>query len=155
MQSQVTQLNSDFQNKIGFINAAAVSFELYKNRFLIYCYEDASHQNGIRFDADLENKSLTSLELKDGNPVYTSGFTIKSDLALLSFTWTGKATNYIDTSITIDGYKPIAITGLNPTGLGTGALRYFRFDKNNLRAIASFSTETVTSCVFDVLCIRI
>ena len=80
----------------------------------------------------------------------------KSDLALLSFTWTGEATNYIDTSITIDGYKPIAITGLNPTGLGTTeALRYFRFNKNNLRAIASFTAKTVTSCIFDVLCIRI
>lgn len=83
-------------------------------------------------------------------------FVTKSDLALLSFTWTGEATNYIDTSITIDGYKPIAITGLNPTGLGTTeALRYFRFNKNNLRAIASFTAKTVTSCVFDVLCIRI
>lgn len=81
---------------------------------------------------------------------------LKSDLALLSFTWTGEATNYIDTSITIDGYKPIAITGLNPTGLGTTeALRYFRFNKNNLRAIASFTAKTVTSCIFDVLCIRI
>lgn len=82
-------------------------------------------------------------------------YTTKSDLALLSFTWTGEATNYIDTSITIDGYKPIAITGLNPTGLGTGTLRYFRFNKDNLRAIASFTTGTVTSCVFDVLCIRV
>lgn len=81
---------------------------------------------------------------------------LKSDLALLSFTWTGEATNYIDTSITIDGYKPIAITGLNPTGLGTTeALRYFRFNKNNLRAIASFTAKTVTSCISDVLCIRI
>lgn len=83
-------------------------------------------------------------------------YALKSDLALLSFTWTGEATNYIDTSITIDGYKPIAITGLNPTGLGTTeALRYFRFNKNNLRAIASFTAKTVTSCIFDVLCIRI
>ena len=70
-------------------------------------------------------------------------YALKSDLALLSFTWTGEATNYIDTSITIDGYKPIAITGLNPTGLGTTeALRYFRFNKNNLRAIASFTAKT-------------
>ena len=83
-------------------------------------------------------------------------YALKSDLALLSFTWTGEATNYIDTSSTIDGYKPIAITGLNPTGLGTTeALRYFRFNKNNLRAIASFTAKTVTSCIFDVLCIRI
>ena len=95
--------------------------------------------------------SEISGEWTGADPIVT-----KSDLALLSFTWTGEATNYIDTSITIDGYKPIAITGLNPTGLGTTeALRYFRFNKNNLRAIASFTAKTVTSCIFDVLCIRI
>ncbi len=86
-------------------------------------------------------------------------YALKSDLASLSiqkFTWRGEATRHIDIGVVIDGYKPIAITGVDPTGLdSTSSLRYFRFNKDGNRAIASFSASTVTACVFDVLCIRI
>ena len=84
---------------------------------------------------------------------------LKSDLESLqiqSFTWRGDPTKYIDASIIIDGYEPIAIVGLDPTGLdGTSALRYFRFNKETKRAIVSFSANTVTACTFDVLCMRV
>ena len=133
-----------------------ISGELYGGLFLILTYRNGNYAN-ITALSYWGHRVISVGCIENGT--WTKRFEsaiLKPDLALLSFTWTGEATNYIDTSITIDGYKPIAITGLNPTGLGTTeALRYFRFNKNNLRAIASFTAKTVTSCVFDVLCMRI
>ena len=174
LQSQVTQLNSDL-NPSTMITGGVIDYaESLPICFRTISVNERTSQTPSTLNYGtgyIEKSGETDIVIILHNVVTKETYTkrrsnigwgdwetyaLKSDLALLSFTWTGEATNYIDTSITIDGYKPIAITGLNPTGLGTTeALRYFRFNKNNLRAIASFTAKTVTSCIFDVLCIRI